>query len=200
MRLLAAGAGVLIGSLPSADALGRLWGVELRSGGSNNPGTNNALKLGGRPLAAAVLATEVAKGAVAVWLGRRLGGDVGGALAAVGATAGNVYNPWFRLRGGKGLAITAGTLLGAWPTALVVLLAVIAGSAARLHRSGPAALLALFTYLAGALVGLAFDLPVGWGLAEPQAHLLMAIGSVAVMVPKHWADTVRPAGRPASPG
>lgn len=65
--------GYLIGSLPTAEWLGRLIGVDLRDEGSKNPGTNNALRLGGPALAA-------------------LGGDVGAVLAAIGAALGNVYN------------------------------------------------------------------------------------------------------------
>lgn len=190
--------GILVGSLPSADLLARVWGVDLRAGGTGNPGANNALQLGGRKLAAAVVTAEFAKGVLAVWLGRRLGEDAGGALAAVGATVGNVYNPWFRLRGGKGLAITGGILGAAWPPTLAVLVVVIAVSLTAFRRSGPAALLTLAVYVAGALVGLVVDLPVGWGLTSPGWLAIMAVGSTAVMAPKHAIDTLTPSAPGAS--
>jgi glycerol-3-phosphate acyltransferase PlsY len=184
--------GILVGSLPTADLLARVWGVDLRTGGTGNPGANNALLLGGRRLAAAVVTVEFAKGVLAVWLGRRLGDDAGGALAAVGATAGNVYNPWFRFRGGKGLAITGGIVAGAWPPAVVALVIVIAVSLAAFRRSGPAALLTLTVYVTGAVVGLVVNLPVGWGISSPKWLAIMAIGSTAIMTPKHVIDTLRP--------
>src|SRR5690606_40462086 len=113
-----------------------IWrGIVLRSTGRGNPGTNNALRAGGPRLAAAVLVVELAKGAAAVWAGHDLGGAAGAALAATAANAANVYNPWFRLRGGKGLALTGGTLAVAWPSALLVLVAVIGLGVALLRRS-----------------------------------------------------------------
>ena len=190
--------GMVVGSLPSADLLARVWGVDLRTGGTGNPGANNALRLGGRKLAAAVVTAEFAKGVLAVWLGRQLGEDAGGALAAVGATAGNVYNPWFRFRGGKGLAITGGILAAAWPPMLAALVVVIAVSLAAFRRSGPAALLTLGVYVAGAVVGLVVDLPVGWGITSPGWLAIMAIGSTAIMTPKHLVDTLRPSAPGAS--
>lgn len=183
--------GYLVGSAPTADWLARRRGIDLRSTGSGNPGTNNALRTGGPRLAAAVLVVELAKGAAAVWAGHYLGGAAGAALATTAATAANVYNPWFRLRGGKGLAITGGTLAVAWPSALLVLVAVIGLGVALLRRSGPAALLTLAGYVALAAWG-----PLGGGLVdEPGWLMAMAVGQSALMAPKHLADTFRRAGR-----
>lgn len=200
MTLLALLAGALVGSAPTADALGRLWGVDLRASGTGNPGTNNALRTGGKALAAAVLVVEFAKGAAAVWIGRWLGADAGGALAAVSATAANVYNPWFGFRGGKGLAITGGTLLAAWPPAVPLLVAALAATVAAIRRSGPASLVALGAYVLAALLGLVVTLPAGWGIASPGWRVVMALAGTALMAPKHWADAVRPpARRPSRP-
>src|SRR5690606_27985836 len=44
--------GYLVGSAPTADWLARRRGIDLRSTGSGNPGTNNALRTGGPRLAA----------------------------------------------------------------------------------------------------------------------------------------------------
>ncbi|MGH8912213.1 MAG: glycerol-3-phosphate acyltransferase [Acidimicrobiia bacterium] len=194
--------GILIGSAPTADLLGRWWGVDLRGSGTANPGANNAFKLGGKGLGIAVLMVEMAKGVVAVSGGTLLGGDPGGALAAIGSIAGNVYNPWFRFRGGKGLGITGGTLAGAWPPLVPVLVIVIAVSVAAMRRSGPASLVTFAVYVAAAVVGLFVDLPTGWGLTSAGWLAVMAVGSVAVMLPKHGADArpVKSAVRPGSPG
>ncbi|HEX2155093.1 MAG TPA: glycerol-3-phosphate acyltransferase [Acidimicrobiia bacterium] len=192
--------GVLIGSLPTAGWLARLRGIDLRQAGTANPGTNNALQLGGPVLAASVLAVEIAKGAAAVWLGQRLGADSGAALAGVGATVGNVYNPWYGFRGGKGLAITGGTILAAWPLLVPVLALVIGVSVAVMRRSGPAALITLFAYLGAALVGLEVTLPGRGVIDDAVWAVVLAAGQSAVMAPKHLTDTLRRFDRRTSPG
>jgi len=47
-------------------------GVDLRRGGTGNPGPNNARRLGGLPLAFLVLVVEMAKGMTAVAAGLAL--------------------------------------------------------------------------------------------------------------------------------
>lgn len=199
MRLAAAFAiGLLVGSIPSADLWARVWSVDLRRSGTGNPGTRNALKVGGRALAALVLVTELGKGAASVWLGVWLAGDPGGALAGVAATAANVYNPWYGLRGGKGLAISGGVVLAAWPYLLPILVLVLLATVALLRRSGPAALLSLSVYVAACLLALFTDLPHGWGLGAGGWLLFLAAASTLVMAPKHIGDTLKPAGPTSS--
>lgn len=198
MIWLAPVAGLLVGSLPTASLLARSRGVDLLSQGSTNPGTNNALRLGGPGLAVVVLLVEIAKGAAAVWIGGRVSGDFGSALAGAAAALGNVYNPFLRFRGGKGLGISAGTILAAWPAMLALLLVVIALSVRVLRRSGPASLITFVVYLAGAVLGPAVELPGRGLIDDPVALLVLAAGSVAVMTPKHLGDTLRPAGPPRS--
>lgn len=202
MSLLALLAGILVGSAPTADWLARRWGIDLRRKGSGNPGANNAFQLGGPALGGTVLGVELAKGFAAVWVGHRVAGVAGAALAGAGATAGNVYNPWYRMGGGKGLAITGGTLLAAWPAVAMVLGAVIAGGVATLRRSGPAALLALAAYTAIAVTGLAVTLPGRWAVEAAEWAALMAVGQVVVMAPRHYTDArrVRGSGPPGSRG
>lgn len=192
--------GVLVGSAPTAVWLGRLRGLDLRSQGSRNPGANNAFQLGGPALGSAVLATEVVKGMAAVWVGHRLAGGPGAASAGVGATVGNVYNLWYGLRGGKGLAITGGTVVAAWPALAVILAVVIGAATTRLRHSGPTALLTLAVYVGVSLVGWLTPLPGRWAITEPHWMLTMAAAQTAAMAPKHYADLVRSTGRPGSRG
>lgn len=189
--LLAAVTGVLIGSVPTADWIARLRGIDLRRKGSGNPGANNAFRSGGALLGAAVLVVEMSKGAAAVALGASLGGPEA-ALAGIGATLGNVYNPWYRFRGGKGLGITAGSVLAASPILAGVLVLVIAVSVAVWRRSGPASLLTLAVYVAMAAVGAIIERSMRTGLiGDPASLLAMAAGQTLVMTPKHLADTRR---------
>lgn len=200
MIALAALVGIAAGSLPTADWLGRRQGLDLRASGSGNPGTNNALHIGGPRLAVPVLIVEIVKGGVAVLAGHPLGGDLAAAFAGIGATAGNVYNPWFRGRGGKGLAITGGVAAVSWPLLAVLLLGTLALGAFVMRGSGPATLITLAIYAAAAVLGTAYDLPGHGLLTDSAAILALAAGQIAVLAPKHLADTFRRGDPLPSPG
>lgn len=199
MTALAMVLGLGIGSLPTADLIARLRGIDLRTEGTGNPGARNALATGGAALGVAVLAAELLKGSGAVVVGRLLGGDPGAALAAVGAVAGNVYNPWYGFDGGKGLGISAGVMAAMWPPGGVAAALALASTTARTRRSGPAALVGFAVLVVAALVGLWRPLPTWWGLAAPGWIVVGAAGIVAVMLPKHLTDAITPDDRPPSP-
>ncbi len=188
MILLAGLLGYLIGALPTADALGRLWGVDLRSQGSRNPGANNALRLGGPVLAALVLVVEASKGAGAVVLGATVAAEWGAVTAGVLAAAGNVYNVWYRFSGGKGLGITGGVLLALWPTVLLPLLVLLVVVVIATRSSGVATLAALGGLAAASVLWTVASLPVAWGLADGGELMAAAVGLTAVLIPKHWHD------------
>jgi glycerol-3-phosphate acyltransferase PlsY len=101
--------GYLLGSIPFGLILTRLaGGGDIRDVGSGNIGATNVLRTGKKGVAAATLALDAGKGALAVWLGQRFGGDFGAIAAGIGAFAGHVHPVWLTFRGGKGVA----TLLG----------------------------------------------------------------------------------------
>lgn len=188
MTALAAIVGYLIGSIPTASFLGRLWGVHLRTDGSGNPGTANALRISGPRLAALVLIVEVAKGYGAVWLGNGLADESGGITAGLGAVAGNVYNVWYGFRGGKGLGISLGVLAGAWPAVVVPILVVTLVGVLITRSSGIASLTAIAALMVMAFLWSAYRWPTG-GL-EPNSQLLyLALGIALIIVWKQWRDT-----------
>jgi len=111
----------LLGSIPFGLLLTRGAGAgDIRSIGSGNIGATNVLRTGRKDLAAATLALDALKGAVAVLLGGWLA--PGGAMvAALGAFFGHIAPVWLRFRGGKGVAVFIGALLALhWPTGLIV--------------------------------------------------------------------------------
>lgn len=189
MSLLALLAGYLIGSVPTADGLGRLAGVRLRETGSGNPGTNNAFRLGGPVLALAVLLIEMAKGMAAVLAGASLAADLGAVVAGLGAVAGNVYNMWYRGRGGKGLGITAGVLLAAWPTALLPALLLIALAVLVTRSSGLAALIAVVALLLMSALSAWQGWPTLWGVSRGPLLIALASGIGALVWNRHWRDS-----------
>lgn len=187
MTVLASVVGYLIGSLPTANGLAHLWGVDLRSTGSGNPGTNNARRAGGLPLAVLVLVAELAKGVLAVYVGHQLAGDLGAVLAGVTAAAGNVYNVWYRFEGGKGLAISAGVVLAAWPPAFLIVVGVIIALTILTRSSGIAAIGTFAT-----LIFLSFLWPrtgiSAWGIEDTSLYPWLAIGLSVVLFQKHFND------------
>ncbi|WP_199555433.1 glycerol-3-phosphate 1-O-acyltransferase PlsY [Sandaracinobacteroides hominis] len=107
--LLWAVIGYLLGSIPFGLLL--TWasgGGDIRSVGSGNIGATNVLRTGKKGIAAATLLLDAGKGAAAVWLAGRYGGEFAPLVAAVGAFAGHVHPVWLKFKGGKGVA----TLLG----------------------------------------------------------------------------------------
>ena len=175
--------GFLIGSIPSADLMGRLRGLELRSSGSGNPGTANALRVGGKGLAAAVLALDLIKGAGAAAAGWGIAGHRAGIAAAIAAIAGQIRTPWYRLRGGKGLGVAAGTTLVLWPYGLAVIAPVI-GLAARPLRAAGAALLGLALLLTAAVLWAAGSWSTAWGIPPDDGLVWYAIGIAVFTAPK----------------
>lgn len=187
MIAIAAVAGYLIGSLPTAGWLGRLRGVDLRTEGSGNPGTANALRTSGAALAAIVLVAEAAKGFAAVWLGGSTALVDGAIAAGLGAVAGNVYNLWYRLQGGKGLGISLGVLAALWPLVLLpVVLAILVGILVT-RSSGIASLAAIATLVVSSLLWPTLAWPSG-GLAAGGRLPLVAVGIAALLSWKHWRD------------
>src|SRR3954463_13681839 len=119
--LLAIAIGYLLGSIPFGLLLTRFAGTQdLRSIGSGNIGATNVLRTGRKGLAAATLVCDMLKGTVAVVISGYLAGPNAAMLAALGAFLGHLFPVWLNFRGGKGVAVYIGVLLGLfWPAALV---------------------------------------------------------------------------------
>jgi acyl phosphate:glycerol-3-phosphate acyltransferase len=113
--------GYLFGSIPFGLILTRSAGTaDLRSIGSGNIGATNVLRTGRKGLAAATLLLDMLKGTAAVVISGYLGGPSAAMLAALGAFLGHLFPIWLKFRGGKGVAVYIGVLLGLfWPAALV---------------------------------------------------------------------------------
>jgi glycerol-3-phosphate acyltransferase PlsY len=180
--LLAVSLGYAVGSIPFAFIAGRVaTGVDLRRAGSGNPGAANALRIGGVPLAAAVLLLDVLKGAASVGLASRLGpGDAAPALAGVAAVVGHIYPVWMRFKGGKGVATAAGVFGVLSPAAL-----------------GPAAALFVLTvwmtrYISlGSIVATLALGPIAWTLGASSAVVGAAAAVAALVVFRHRANIDR---------
>ena len=112
--LLGLALGYLLGSIPWGLLLTRAAGLgDIRAIGSGNIGATNVLRTGNKPLAAATLALDIGKGALALWLAGQLWGEQAGLAAGFGAMLGHAFPVWLGFRGGKGVATGGGVLLAA---------------------------------------------------------------------------------------
>ena len=85
---------------------------DIREGGSGSAGARNAGRLLGARGFATVLLCDFGKGALAVWLARRLtGNDELSLLAMLAVTAGHIWPVQLKFRGGKGVSTSLGALL-----------------------------------------------------------------------------------------
>jgi len=113
--------GYLLGSIPFGLVLTKLAGTpDLRSIGSGNIGATNVLRTGRKGLAAATLLLDALKGTAAVIIAGYFGGPNAAMLAGLGAFLGHIFTVWLKFRGGKGVAVYIGILIGLfWPAAIV---------------------------------------------------------------------------------
>jgi glycerol-3-phosphate acyltransferase PlsY len=126
----------VIGSTPTSFWVGRfLFGVDLRTVGSGNLGATNTFRILGWKAALPVALVDVLKGWFPVWFFPQhdYTSTWAWTLAYAGAAIlGHVFSFWVKFKGGKGMATSAGALIGLAPwgvlAALVVWLVVVFSS------------------------------------------------------------------------
>jgi acyl phosphate:glycerol-3-phosphate acyltransferase len=137
--------GYLFGSIPFGLILTKLAGTQdLRSIGSGNIGATNVLRTGRKGLAAATLLLDALKGTAAVIIARYYGGPDAAMLAALGAFLGHLFPVWLKFKGGKGVAVYIGVLIGLFWQAAVVFCVLWIATAATTRYSSLSALVASF--------------------------------------------------------
>jgi acyl phosphate:glycerol-3-phosphate acyltransferase len=137
--------GYLLGSIPFGLLLTKLAGTQdLRSIGSGNIGATNVLRTGRKGLAAATLICDMLKGTLAVVIALHFGGLNAAMLAALGAFLGHLFPVWLNFRGGKGVAVYIGVLLGLLPAAALVFCLIWLATAFTSRYSSLSALVASF--------------------------------------------------------
>tara|TARA_B100000315_G_scaffold19969_1_gene17576 strand:+ start:989 stop:1663 length:675 start_codon:yes stop_codon:yes gene_type:complete len=139
----------LVGSIPTAYLMGRLVkGVDIRGYGSGNVGGANVFYHVGKGWVAPLAVVEVIlKGASPVWIGQYLlGWERSSALlvaAPLLAIAGNNWSVFLKFQGGRGIAVTTGTLLALSPLVMVAAIAVAISGWAVTRSSGVWVLISL---------------------------------------------------------
>jgi acyl phosphate:glycerol-3-phosphate acyltransferase len=195
--------GYVAGTLPSADLAARLaarrgGAVDLRVSGSGNPGAANAIALLGPRWGYGVMAADIAKGAAAAALGRRVAGGTGGHAAGAAAVVGHCYPVWNGFRGGKGVAAGVGqclTTFPAWTLPDLALAGAVAASPWWRRRALAATAASSGAWVAAGLVWWRRGWPNLLGPAPTAALPLAAATSSAVILARFLA--ARPAVPPA---
>lgn len=166
-----------MGSFPTAYVLGRvLTGADIRRSGSRNPGALNAYRRLGKAAGLMVLLVDAGKGALAVFIGQRLGVPaVTLYVAALAATLGHNFTPFLRFRGGKGAA----TVLGISAIMLWQITAVTVGVGAVLFaatRHAVWSMTGVFLLLNALTIG----------TAQPLGLILLCLGLSFIVAGTHF--------------
>ena len=124
--------GYLLGSIPFGLLVGKARGIDIRKHGSGNIGATNVVRTLGRNWGVGVFILDVLKGAAAVQLAQRLDIDLAppgvfhpslnviGIVAGLACILGHNYPAWLGFKGGKGVATSAGVLVGLMPLAAAI--------------------------------------------------------------------------------
>ena len=195
--------GYLAGTFPTADLVARRVSggtVDLRAAGTGNPGGANAAKLLGAKAGSAVMAGDVAKGALASGIGAAVAGPLGAHLAGTASVIGHCFPVWNGFRGGKGVAASVGQCLATFPAYFPIDLGVaaITASSPRWRQRAFAATLASSTaWVIGGLVWWRRRWPNLWGPTPSPALPAAALVSSGVIAWKF--ATARPPTPSPSP-
>lgn len=105
----------LIGNISPSTIIAKANGIDIKSAGSGNAGTTNALRVLGKKAAIITLLIDVLKGTGAVVLGNLVCGHFTAMLCVVAVLIGHVWPVVYKFKGGKGVATAFGALAGLNP-------------------------------------------------------------------------------------
>lgn len=101
----------IFGSIPFGVLISKYKGVDLRSRGSGNIGATNVLRTSGKGPAAMTLLGDLLKGALVIFLARKIYSDPWIALCGVAVILGHIFPLFLKFKGGKGVATAFGVIL-----------------------------------------------------------------------------------------
>lgn len=179
--LLIALLGYLCGISNMAFYLAKIKGVDLRAGGSGNPGASNAMILMGWKAGVIVGVHDIAKAVIAVLLVNCLFPAVAfaGVVSGVACVLGHIFPFYMKFRGGKGFASYIGMALALnWKFALLLVIAV--------------GILTLVTdYIVVGTMTSVVTLPLHYAFTQSVAAALILCIASGVIIYKHRGNLVR---------
>lgn len=206
--LLLIPAAYLAGSVPFGLIVGKAKGIDVRKSGSGNIGATNVGRLLGGKYFALVFALDLLKGLLpmlAAGMAIRLDAADGSMPAADPATtyllwlavgfaaiAGHLFSVFLKFTGGKGVATSAGVVLGLFPYFTLPALAALAVWSALFARTKIVSLASVAAALVFPVAYLALAIALGWQPFGQQWPLLAFSLLMAVMiVGRHKANIAR---------
>ncbi|WP_372806625.1 glycerol-3-phosphate 1-O-acyltransferase PlsY [Pontiella sp.] len=127
MTLLLAVAAYLFGAVPFGLLVAKTQGVDIRAQGSGNIGATNVFRVVGKGWGIFTFTLDALKGFIPAFVFPRLGALVvegysedWGVLFGLVAILGHTFPVYLKFKGGKGVATSAGLLLGVAPLAVGV--------------------------------------------------------------------------------
>lgn len=173
--------GYLMGCPNAALTLAKLRGVDLRGGGSGNPGASNAMVVMGWRAGIIVALFDIGKGLAAVLLARLLfpSAQYAAVVSGVGCVLGHMFPFYLRFKGGKGLASYLGMALALnWKLALLLFVLI--------------AVVTLVTdYIALGTIATVIALPVYYAVCSGFVVAAVLGAASLVMIYKHRDNLVR---------
>ena len=122
-----AAASYLIGAVPFGLLVARLKGVDITKVGSGNIGATNVFRSVSKPLGILTFVFDALKGWLPAWVfplclsaGHAPADPSLGVLYAALAIAGHTWPVYLKFKGGKGVATSAGALVGIAPLAVLI--------------------------------------------------------------------------------
>ncbi len=192
--LVSAIAGYIIGATPFGYFAGRLRGIDIRNEGSKNIGATNVWRVMGAAYGLPVFILDTLKGwlpawAAHAWFHQQGWGTsletAGGMAGGICAVLGHNFTFWLKGRGGKGVATSAGVLLGLAPLVVAVAAAVWAALFFGFRYSSLASL--------GAAVAVPLTMAAMMNLSGAWDGLLLGLGTLLCImtVVRHRANIGR---------
>lgn len=197
------GIAYLAGSIPFGLVVGRLKGIDPRSAGSGNIGATNVGRLLGVRYFWLVFLLDLLKGLaptlLAAWvLHRRPGAEDDWRIAALwlavaaAAILGHMFSIFLKFKGGKGVATSAGVVLGVYPYYTLVGAICIAVFTAVFLVWRYISLASIAGAVTFPLIYLAIGWWRGWPIFGAQLPLLIAACLLAALIVfKHRGNIVR---------
>jgi acyl phosphate:glycerol-3-phosphate acyltransferase len=180
----------LVGSIPFGLLIGRARGIDPRTAGSGNIGATNVGRLLGKKYFAIVFTLDLLKGLIPVaaagiilhstphatqdfllWL-----------LVGAAAIVGHMFSIFLKFQGGKGVATSAGVLLGVFPYYTIPGIIAIAIWIILFKATRYVSLASIFGVLAFPIMYVIVGLLAGWPIFHEQLTLLIFATLMALLI------------------
>lgn len=174
-------AGYLLGSLSFSIILSKSFlGRDIRRQGSGNAGATNMTRVFGWAAGVATLLFDMLKAFLAMWIGRKLLGDVGVCLGGMTAITGHCFPVFHGFKGGKGVSVGAALgLMIDWRVFIAIIIAFLIGALLSKKVS------------VGSIAAAVTIVPATWIFAPRAPMIALAVYGMVLVVIRHRDNIVR---------